>query len=253
VDTVKRLREEFDPTDPNEAYGAAILAKVPPLEPSTARQHRVRFALRSSKVRMALRLSPAVVAGIVILGATGASAMVARYFVRTHVQAHELMAPAADPGQSAPRPTGPAGRAARPTTPSIGTTPDSTDGALVASPAPEPMQKDPAPLPRPAKTRIALPGAAAGTAAPAPGAALMIEAMQARRSGDMARAARLLSEYRSKYPDGDLQEEALALSIEAAVARGDESARSFAAQYLKRYPGGRFHDQAERALQSTPR
>ena len=66
-------------------------------------------------------------------------------------------------------------------------------------------------------------------------------------------AARLLADYRAKYPDGDLQEEALALSIEAAVARHDPAAPSFAAEYLKRYPNGRFHGQAERALQSTAR
>jgi hypothetical protein len=81
----------------------------------------------------------------------------------------------------------------------------------------------------------------------------MLEAMQARKAGDMARAASLLAEYRSKYPDGDLQEEALALSIEAAAARHDGSAQSFAAQYLKRFPNGRFREQAERALQSNPR
>jgi hypothetical protein len=81
----------------------------------------------------------------------------------------------------------------------------------------------------------------------------MLEAMQARRAGDMARVARLLDDYRSKYPDGDLQEEALALSIEAAIARGDDNARRFAAQYLKRYPNGRFREQAERALKASPR
>ena len=86
-----------------------------------------------------------------------------------------------------------------------------------------------------------------------PGAALMIEAMQARRAGDMARAARLLNEYRTKYPDGALAEEALALSIEAASAGSDGSAAELARNYLTRFPHGRFRERVERVLQATPR
>jgi hypothetical protein len=78
----------------------------------------------------------------------------------------------------------------------------------------------------------------------------MIEAMQARRRATWP-VLPACSRNTAPVPGWRPAEEALALSIEAAVARGDESARSFAAQYLKRYPGGRFRDQAERALQST--
>jgi hypothetical protein len=45
-----------------------------------------------------------------------------------------------------------------------------------------------------------------------------------------------------------LQEEALALSIEAAAALGDEEARRLSASYLQRYPQGRFRAQAQRVL-----
>src|SRR5262249_39042864 len=127
------------------------------------------------------------------------------------------------------------------------------ESAPLAAPLPEPVQKaDPLPKQAAPKAHGATPAPVAPSAS-TPGGALMIEAMQARRAGDMARAASLLAEYRSKYPDGDLHEEALALSIEAAVARGDDNAQRLAAQYLKRYPNGRFREQAERALKAAPR
>jgi hypothetical protein len=253
---VKPLREQFDPTDPNEVCGAALLARVPPLAFSAARQQRVRFALRASRPAItALRLSPALVAGVVILAATGASAMVARYFVRAHVRAPELVSTVALSVDPAPRAAGksrrapaPAGEAATDPSPQ-----EPAESAPAAVPLPDPAPKsDPLPKQPAPRSRGGSPAAATPSAA-SPGGALMMEVMQARRAGDMARAASLLAEYRSKYPDGDLYEEALALSIEAAVARGDDNAQRLAGQYLKRYPNGRFREQAERALKAPVR
>jgi hypothetical protein len=246
---VKPLREQFDPNDPNEVCGAALLARVPPLAFSAARQQRVRFAIRASRPGWAvLRLSPAFLAGAVILGATGASAMVARYFVRTHLLAPELATTIVGAGDPAPR------AAAKPrqvTSPAPA--PQEPESAPALAPIPEPAAKaEPTPKSAPPKSRVAAPAPVSPSAA-SPGGALMLEAMQARRSGDMARAASLLAEYRAKYPDGDLHEEALALSIEAAVARGDDNAKGLAAQYLKRYPNGRFREQADRAFKAAPR
>jgi hypothetical protein len=248
---VKPLREQFDPTDPNEVCGAALLARVPPLAFSAARQQRVRFALRASRpVMTALRLSPAFVAGVVLLGATGASAMVARYFVRAHVHAPEIVSTVLESTEPAPRAAAKSRHAAAP---AVAPPPQEPAEAPAVAPLPDPTPKADAPAKQaPPKPRAAAPAAATPSTA-SPGGALMIEAMQARRSGDMARAASLLAEYRAKYPDGDLHEEALALSIEAAVARGDDNAPRLAAQYLKRYPNGRFREQAEKALKATPR
>jgi hypothetical protein len=90
-------------------------------------------------------------------------------------------------------------------------------------------------------------GAAGGVASPAPveagpEAALVEQAMNAlRRDHEPARASRLLDEYRSRYPDGALAEEALVLAIEAAVARHDDAAAAaLGTSYLGRYPKGRF-------------
>jgi len=76
----------------------------------------------------------------------------------------------------------------------------------------------------------------------------MVAALEARRAGDAKRAAELAASYRSRFPRGPLQEEALTLLLELAQARGDsETANNLATEYLHRYPNGRFRQNAERA------
>jgi outer membrane protein assembly factor BamD (BamD/ComL family) len=70
-----------------------------------------------------------------------------------------------------------------------------------------------------------------------------------RHGGDAREASRLLERYRVQNPDGVLAEEALALSIEAAVAKRDPEAKLLARQYLSKYPNGRFAPAARRASQ----
>ena len=122
--------------------------------------------------------------------------------------------------------------------------------------------------PQPAQA-LATPAAAAGTVGefgqnapdvaprPAPevsqGAALVLGAMRAlRKEHDPVRAARLLSEYRTHHAGGSLDEEALALAIEAGGASGDGSGVRFAKDYVARYPQGRFTRSAQAALASSP-
>jgi hypothetical protein len=54
------------------------------------------------------------------------------------------------------------------------------------------------------------------------------------------RARALLARYLGRHPNGALAEEALALSIEAAVAHHDGDAAALGARYLQRYPAGPF-------------
>jgi hypothetical protein len=62
-----------------------------------------------------------------------------------------------------------------------------------------------------------------------------------RRDRDPERAGRLLGGYLDAHPHGVLREEALALGIEAAAARGDAGvAQRLARAYQSAYPGGRF-------------
>jgi hypothetical protein len=61
------------------------------------------------------------------------------------------------------------------------------------------------------------------------------------------RARTLLAQYLERHPNGALAEEALALTIEAAVAHHDDDAAALGARYLRRYPAGPFRALALRA------
>jgi hypothetical protein len=218
---VRRLPEQFDPTDPNEAFGAALLAKVSGLEPSLMRKRRIWVALHRQPVRRPLgRRSGVLAIGLVLCGATAASATMSRIW--TQWQHSSEVVPASPVVQSPPRP---AVRAlAPPVAPQVESPPIAPKPAVPRARANDPVELS---------------------------AALMVEAMRARRSGNFARVRELSAEYRLKYPSGGLSEEALALSIEAAAALGEADAPRLAALYLQRYPSGRFRVQAQRALGST--
>jgi hypothetical protein len=85
--------------------------------------------------------------------------------------------------------------------------------------------------------------------APVSEASLVYETARAlRNEGDPARAARVLDDYFKRYPHGALGEEAQALAIDIAVARGDARAKTLAARYLSSYPNGHFRAKAEHVL-----
>jgi TolA-binding protein len=85
--------------------------------------------------------------------------------------------------------------------------------------------------------------------APVSEASLVYETARAlRNEGDPARAARVLEDYFKRYPHGALAEEAQALAIDIAVARGDARAKSLATRYLSSYPNGHFRAKAEHVL-----
>jgi hypothetical protein len=70
----------------------------------------------------------------------------------------------------------------------------------------------------------------------------VLEAIHALRSrSDAPRASVLLADYLRAYPRSVLSEDALALSIEAALARHDpRSAAGFGRRYLEQFPNGRY-------------
>jgi hypothetical protein len=80
-------------------------------------------------------------------------------------------------------------------------------------------------------------------------AELVRQAVRAlRRDGDPALAARLLEQAHTTYPRSALAEETMSLRVEAALARGDAHAESYARQYLTRYPAGRYRALVAKAL-----
>ena len=67
-----------------------------------------------------------------------------------------------------------------------------------------------------------------------------------------ARARGLLSRYLAEHPNGALAEEALAMSIEAAIAHHDTDVAALASRYLRLYPHGSFQALARNALVAQP-
>lgn len=233
---MRPLREQTDSMDPNVLAAQALLAKVMPLEPSADRQRRVRLRLDSTS-RQALPplLRPALIAAV-LLGVTAAGAKMGGVLPESPAQAVEELF--SKPVQTISAPVAQA--KARTLASKAKASEPEAERAYELSDLP-------------LEDAHARRSRSAAPAASTPGAKLMVEAMQARRSGDTARASKLLKEYQRKYPDGALQEEALALSMEAAAARGDASANKLARQYLERYPNGRFRDQAQRVLRPAQR
>jgi hypothetical protein len=237
---VKPLPEPFDVKDPNETYAAALLKHAEPLEPSATRKRRVWMALEGSAAKRSRgRVSGPVVVALVLCGATAASATMPRLWkrFRSPPPAEIAVATVATESSRAPRRTPPA-----PVAPAALVEPILPEAVLQPAEPPPVARK---PMPTRSHPTIAEP------ADPPASAALMVEAMRERRAGNLARARELSSEYRLKYPGGALQEEALALSIEAAAALGDDEARRLATLYLQRYPSGRFRAQAQRVMGSS--
>jgi hypothetical protein len=109
------------------------------------------------------------------------------------------------------------------------------------------------PVHRPSRDAMVRPRRTAAAVAPAAGedASAVSAAMRALRvERNPARARALLARYLGEHPNGSLAEEALAMSIEAAIAHHDADVASLAARYLRLYPRGSFQALARQALES---
>jgi len=108
--------------------------------------------------------------------------------------------------------------------------------------APEPRLQRDAIAPRP--RRAAVSAAPVGEDTSAVSAAM--RALRVERNPVRARG--LLARYLSEHPNGNLAEEALAMSIEAAIAHHDADVADLAHRYLRIYPQGSFQALARQAL-----
>jgi len=240
-----RLLDTVDPTD-LELRATSLLASMPDEMPSELRKRRVREALIARPQRRAwgpALLRPAAVLTMLTSSVAIAGATVGRGFVsRAYESVREIFEPGEAPKALATRPK----RVVRVSRPEV---------EPMVAPAPQ-RHADVAKATerRPLRHAVAAP-----IAAPAPvvrdeeEAALVVSAMRAlRQEHDAERAARLLDRYLAAHPEGALVEEALALDLEASLARHDDGrAQVFARQYLRRFPDGRFLSLARRTLQST--
>ena len=91
-------------------------------------------------------------------------------------------------------------------------------------------------------------------APPSDDPSLLIQATHALRVDRDPKLARALANrYLEWHPRGVLADEALAISIEAAIENNDADVRALSAQYLAQFPRGSFRGLAERALAPSDR
>lgn len=237
---MKPLREQDDPKDLQVARAVRLLERVGPVPHSRLTQRRVRYRIESaSRNRAALVLRPAVALGLLCgLAATAGAAWGVVHFTTSSAPRHSPPRLVLQKVPAKPK----AIETKRTPLPPVQEDAPGADQDEPQSDPPAPVvrvQGQPAAVKRskPAQTR------AASDAALVHGAV-----RELRNGGDPERASRLLEKYRAQNPSGVLAEEALALSIEAAAAKGDPDRKRLARQYLAKYPDGRFVAAARRAL-----
>jgi hypothetical protein len=229
---MRPLREQLNDSDVTVRAGAALLAKVPPFELSPVQRRRIRARIdaAAAEPRGVRWLRPAFALPVLlVVGVAGASIGQTWYRqanTQRLIEAQQNAAPKAPaPSKVALPAPPPAPRAAE-------------AEQLLPTIDPEDLGLDksaPVPVPRASNQS-------------GPGAALLMEALQARRAGDTVRAQQLTAEYNKKYPNGALREEALAISFESAAAHDDPNAKRLAQKYLATFPHGRFRKQAEQVI-----
>jgi len=244
---VKRLIDEEFASGSPEGLLADLVRATPPAEPAPFDRARILARIHGAKpARRGLTLR----AGLVVLLLAGAAAATVAaehaWTARRGIGAANVVAP-----RVAPKPPAVAAKdeaAVRVAAPE----PEVARAAISATPVPleAPLPEAPrgdAPKARPASRPVlaVAPVAAKDGEDPAP----VLEAIHALRSeGDVARAGALLADYLRAHPRSVLAEDALALSIESALARHDARAASdLAKRYLTQYPNGRYRAYAQRA------
>jgi hypothetical protein len=225
---VKRLIDEECAPGSREGLLAELVRATSANEPAPINRARVSARVRGLALR-APGLTARVGATVVLLGGAAAAAAALEHSVglRAHTPAASMVP---SPVVVAPLAAAPSAvEVQAPPAPMVSTDSPSVRVKAVARPMPVPGGgasfrdgEDPAPV---------------------------LEAIRALRSeNDAARAGVLLADYLRAHPRSVLSEDALALSIESALARSDgRAAGELSRRYLAQFPGGRYRAFALRA------
>jgi hypothetical protein len=241
---VKRLIDQEFATGSPEELLADLVRATPPSEPAPFDRARILTRIRGAKrsrrgVAVRTGLAVLLLAGV----ATAAAAVERAWTARREIATASVVAPPVAALAAKSTPVAVAKDEAAPSVAAPG--PEAAPAARegLAPTAPRADAPKARPVPKPAA--LALSAAAKEGEDPAP----VLEAIRALRSeGDPARAGVLLADYLKAHPRSVLAEDALALSIESALARHDARvAGDLAKRYLVQYPSGRYRAYALRA------
>jgi len=236
---VKPLRDTHEFSSESERRVAELLATLDPYEPNPVRRRSLTALLAARHQRRGVRLLRPVLALALLFAGTAAAATLTERFWSEPADA--ALVDQLPPQIPVARSTAPQPKPAAPTR----TEPDEPSAPPAAS-APQKSQRGSTQRGSTQRMAVATKKQPAKSSEdPRP----VVDALRAlRKEQDPARAQSLLSDYMRSNPQGALSEEALALSIEAAHARKDPAAKSYARRYLARYPAGRQRRLAERVL-----
>ena len=253
---------DTDVADAKTQRAIAVLRQVEPTKVCPERARRVWQALDGARAQQRRRRRPPawLHAALLLGGATAAAAaggVLAERGGQTSKREAAAGATVAAPAPRAPF-DAPETRPGAPPEPAL-------DPRAPEATAPPPPERAPKATSTEAATPVeghgrqaappkrTAPPPPAAPVAPASGVQLVHEAAKAlRRDRDPQRAGELLDALDADHR-GPLAEEALALRIEAALARRDAKAAELASSYLARYPRGRYVELARKALRAAPR
>jgi hypothetical protein len=247
---MERLRDQTSSSDPVTARAAVLLSAMPPLDTSRLRTRVLPPPLgrRLAGVRFRTGLVFAVTLG------TAAAAAAALHSWPLN-RAPDASMSVALSAISSPVPSPSSERGSRPNAPPAPAidVPSHVAGTAPGTGSDNSNGTSEQPSRAPAKASLSVaraPQREIGTVEDE--STLIVRAVRAlRRDGEPARAQALAEQSLAKFPHGAQVEEAMALVMEAASARGDApDAQRAAASYLDRYPSGRFVDRAQRILAS---
>lgn len=264
-----RLKDQQQFADRDEAEAARLLARLSPSEPDPIMESRVYARLTAQAGRRAesrqrrwvvacvglLLVSTTILAAALVPGRLAKPRPTSNVSTTSTV---ELAAPRAPGAERATEvaglspPTAALSGAHTPAHPVHPGTPRRRPAGPGAPAAKHDEAAAPEPQGSPAQTSSS---EARMAAAPSEEATMVLAALRAlRREHAPVKAGALLDQYLARFPRGVLVEEALALGMEAALARNDAAAATgLADRYLRRYPGGRFTGLARQAMGSkTP-
>jgi len=255
--------------DPDSRAASELLRQVSATPPEPDMKRRVWAALSRTETRGVvvphfLRLPMVVSAMAILLVAGTAGAVIARRFIGPMFHRAPAAGPAQAPAPAAAQSKTVAHRVAEPpivaiaepavdlgvveTTPALRQSHGTRRSAAAAT-----ERSDRAERTDHSDRSVRALESPAATPSPRERAEVLDAMVALRRDHDATRAGQLLDRYLAARPHGALREEALALAIEAADARGDKANVSkWARNYQDAYPSGRFAAFARSHLTTAP-